>query len=310
MSNNVTGMVISPGFLSTIQDMGRRGFQAYGVPEAGVMDREAALIANLLVGNPENYPVIEVTVMGFELEVDKDILIAVSGADLNFQIDNVPMPMYETLNVKAGNRLKFSGVKKGARAYLAFAGKINIPKVMGSYSTYLRGAIGGINGNKLEKGDIFEIEPSAPSYKRLDPSLIRDYNKREIRVLLNRDEDYFSGKGIDTFLSSEYKISVQSDRMGYRMEGPEISHRKGPDIISTAIHFGAIQVPGHGQPIIMMADRQTVGGYTQIGRVISADLPYLAQMFPGEKVTFKEVSLREAQNIYRKRLKDLKEALV
>lgn len=310
MSNKVIATVINPGFLSTIQDMGRKGFQAFGVPEAGAMDREAALIANLLVSNNENAPLIEVTVMGLELEFATEAVVAVAGGDLNLQIDNIPQPMYQSLTIKAGSRLKFAGVRKGARTYLAIGGELNIPLVMESSSTYLRGEIGGMKGRKIEKGDLLEGEAKIVPQKVLDESLVRDYNKREIRVLINRDEDYFTGEGINTFLTSEYIISSQSDRMGYRMEGPEIAHRKGADIISTAINFGAIQVPGHGQPIVMMADRQTVGGYTQIGRVITSDLPYLAQMFPGEKISFKEVSLREAQNVYRDRLNLLRKALV
>ncbi len=310
MNNKSSVKVLNPGFLSTIQDLGRKGFQAYGVPEAGAMDKEAALIANLLVSNDENNPVIEITVMGLELEVLGEISVAVTGGDLNFIIDNKPQPMYQTILVQKGSRIKFSGVKKGARAYLSFAGKMNIPQVMGSFSTYLRGKFGGLEGRKLEKEDIIEIETKNVEQKNFDEKLIRDYTKREIRVLLNREEDYFTGEGINTFLTSEYLISTQSDRMGYRLEGPEIAHRHGADIISTAINFGAIQVPGHGQPIIMMADRQTVGGYTQIGRVISADLPYLAQMFPGEKISFKEISLREAQLIYKNRLNLIREALV
>lgn len=311
MDNKTIVNVINPGFLSTIQDMGRKGFQAYGVPEAGAMDKEAALIANLLVGNEESYPLIEVTVMGLELEFTGYAKVAVAGGDLNFQVNGSAAPMYETIQVESGSRIKFAGVKKGARAYLAISGvMINVPKVMESYSTYLRGEIGGIKGRKLEKGDILEFSTAQTNNKKFPEYLIKDYGNREIRVLLNREEDYFTGEGINTFLSSEYSISTQSDRMGYRLEGPEIFHRSGADIISTAINFGAIQVPGHGQPIIMMADRQTVGGYTQIGRVISTDLPLLAQVFPGEKISFKEVSLREAQELYRQRMKEIREVLV
>lgn len=310
MSEIISVKVINPGILSSIQDEGRKGFQAFGVPEAGAMDKEAILIANLLVNNEENTPVIEVTVMGLELEFSGDIILAVAGGDLDLQIDNISSPMYQTLFVKGGSRLKFAGMRHGARAYLAFAGQIKIPEVMGSYSTYMRGEIGGMKGRKLEKGDTFEIETKKVFKKILDSYVIRDYNIREIRVLLNRDEDNFTGEGINTFLTSEYLITTQSDRMGYRLEGPIISHRVSGDIISTGINFGAVQVPTHGQPIIMMADRQTVGGYAQIGRVISADLPILAQSLPGEKVTFKEISLREAQEIYRERVSRIRAALV
>ncbi len=310
MSKVVKIKVINPGFLSTIQDKGRSGFQALGVPEAGVMDRESLIIANKLVSNQEDSPVIETTAMGLEIEFLDDATIAVAGGDLSLQVDDISFPMYQTLSIRKGSILKFAGVKSGARAYLSFAGKLLVPKVMGSYSTYIRGEIGGIKGRKLEKDDFLEIETKEVPKKTFNTSIIRDLEEKKIRVILNRDEDYFTGEGINTFLTSEYTISNQSDRMGYRLSGPEISHRNGGDIISTAINFGAVQVPGHGQPIIMMADRQTVGGYAQIGRVISVDLPVLAQSFPGEKIRFKEISLREAQNIYRKRLERIRTNLV
>ena len=136
--------------------------------------------------------------------------------------------------------------------------------------------------------------------------MIRNCSSDILRVLLNRDEDYFTGQGINTFLSEEYELSAQSDRMGYRLEEPSIAHRQGADIIYSAINLRAIQVPGHGKPIIMMADRQTVGGYAQIGRVISSDLPILAQKLPGAKIRFREISLRESQQLYRNRLSELR----
>lgn len=310
MSAKTSVKVINPGFLSTIQDKGRNGYQAFGVPEAGAMDREAILIANALVGNQENTPVIEVTAMGLELELFGDLTIAVAGGDLDFQVDKISLPLYQTHLIKKGSIIKFAGVKSGLRAYLAFAGKLNIPEIMGSYSTYLRGKFGGLEGRKLEKEDVLEIETKDVPQKIFNPLALRDYSVKEIRILLNRDEDYFTGEGINTFLTSDYIISNHSDRMGYRLEGPEILHRNGADIISTAINFGAVQVPGHGQPIIMMADRQTVGGYAQIGRVITTDLPLLAQSLPGEAISFKEISLREAQEAYRERLSQIRQALV
>lgn len=312
MPDNISVKVLSPGFLSTIQDLGRSGFQAFGVPESGAMDKEAAMTANLLVSNKETAPVIEVTVMGLELEFSGDSKVAITGGDLMPTVNGLSVPMYQTLDIAAGSRLKFSALKKGARAYLAFSGELQLKKIMNSFSTYLRGSFGGFQGRKLEKNDIIFLKPreNKDEDKYLASSLIRNYQKDTLRVYLNRDEDYFTGEGINAFLTSEYHVSPQSDRMGYRLEGALISHRKGADIISTAINFGAIQVPGHGMPIIMMADRQTVGGYTQIGRVISVDLPLLAQMLPGSKVNFKEISLRESQELYRERLKEIREALI
>lgn len=309
MEKKINIKVINPGIMSTIQDLGRKGYQAYGVPEAGAMDKEAALIANLLLGNPEDAALIEVTVMGLELEFDGQVMIAVAGADLNFQINGVPAPMYQSICMQAGSRLSFKGIRQGSRAYLAIGGQVCLPKIMDSYSTYMRGQLGGYQGRKLEKGDILQVKVRECQGKNLESGLIRDYGVSEIRVLIHRDEDLFTGQGINDFLTGIYNISNSSDRMGYRLEGPLIGHRYGADIISRPINFGAVQVPGHGQPIIMLADRQTVGGYAQIATVISADLPFIAQMLPGQQLTFKEISLREAQNIYRERLQVLRKAL-
>ncbi len=309
MEKKVNIRVINPGIMSSIQDLGRKGYQAYGVPEAGAMDKEAALIANLLLGNPGGAALIEVTFMGLELEFDDSLMIAVAGADLSFQINGFPAPMYQSICMQAGSRLSFKGMRQGARAYLALGGEICLPEIMGSYSTYMRGQLGGYQGRKLEKGDLLQINGRECQGKALTDDLIRDYRVSELRVLLHRDEDNFTGQGINHFLTGSYAISNSSDRMGYRLEGPVISHRHGADIISTAINFGAIQVPGHGQPIVMLADRQTVGGYAQIATVISADLPLLAQMLPGQEVSFKELSLREAQDIYRERMLILRKTL-
>ena len=308
MKTQASLTVSHPGFFSLIQDGGRKGYQAFGVPESGAMDKEAAMIASLLAGNPKEAPVIEVTVMGLELEVHEDLTIAITGGDLGPQVDGMPVPMYQTVKIQTGSRLRFTGLRTGARAYLAFSGTMKADNVMGSYATYTRGNFGGLDGRKLEKGDSIVIEPKETTFKRFDASVLPGYGQTEIRVILFREDEAFTGEGIHTFLSEPYDISNQSDRMGYRLSGPLISHREGADMISSAITFGAIQVPGHGQPIIMMADRQTVGGYTQIGRVISADLSVLAQSLPGKTLTFKEVSLREAQNLYRQRMNQINKA--
>ena len=309
MSSSVTVRVIQPGFLSTVQDLGRTGYQAFGVPESGAMDKEAAMIANMLTGNHENSPVIEVTVMGLELEFSDSVQIAITGGNLRPVIDGRPAEMYQTITINAYSRLSFTGVQSGARAYIGFAGHLLIDPVMGSCSTYLRGNFGGYQGRKLQKDDVLQIKTKHVQEKQVSCRIIPDYQRSECRVLLFREQEAFSGKGISSFLAGEYEISNQSDRMGFRLEGPAIAHRKGPDIISAAISFGAIQIPGHGQPIIMMADRQTVGGYTQIGCVISVDLPLLAQSLPGKKISFKEVSLREAQELYRQRYQSVRNAI-
>lgn len=307
MRNRVEILVKKPGMLTTVQDKGRKGYQAFGVPEAGAMDKEAMLIANRLVGQDENNPVLEITLMGLELEFRGQVYLAVTGGNLSPKLNGVDLPMYSAVEVKNRDILKFPGIKSGARAYLAFSGKLEAEKIMGSTSTYLRGEFGGFKGRKLLQGDILNVECEECEFRELPGELIRDYSQTTIRIVLNRFENDFKGSGIRTLLENEYVLSSLCDRMGYRLEGPEIKHRKSADIISTGINFGTIQVPGHGKPIIMMADHQTVGGYTQIGRVISADLPCLAQKLPGSKIRFQEISLREAQDLQRSRLGEIRE---
>lgn len=294
--------IISGGFLTTIQDLGRFGYQETGMAVSGVMDTRAASLANILVGNDENEAVIEVTMMGPTIEFTADNMVAVTGGDLGAAIDGVPVTQYEAVLVKAGQTLKFGGMKSGARAFIAFAGGLDVPVVMGSKSTNLKSKIGGLEGRKLTAGD--EIGFASPKTwlpnmkKRKLP--VPDFSAKEhtLRVILGPQNDYFMQRGIDTFLNSTYTISNEYDRMGCRMEGNVIRHKNGGDIITDGISFGAVQVPSHGNPIVMMADHQTTGGYTKIANVISVDLPILAQCMPGHKIRFKWVTVDEAQDLY------------
>lgn len=304
------------GFLTTIQDMGRYGYQETGMAVSGVMDTHSAALANILVGNDENEAVIEVTMMGPMIEFTEDNLVAVTGGDLGAKLDGEPMARYEAVLVKAGQTLSFMGMFGGSRAYIAFAGGLDVPVVMGSRSTNLKSKVGGLEGRKLGAGD--EIGFCAPASWL--PNLggrklpLPDYSAREhtLRVVMGPQDDCFTEKGISTFLGSTYTISNEYDRMGCRMEGEIIEHKNGGDIITDGISFGAVQVPSHGNPIVMMADHQTTGGYTKIANVISVDLPTLAQCMPGFKIHFKEVSIEEAQDLYceeKKALRSLAESL-
>lgn len=294
--------IISGGFLTTIQDMGRFGYQETGMSVSGVMDTRAASLANILVGNEENEAVIEVTMMGPTIEFTEANVISVTGGDLGALLDEKPMARYEAVSVKAGQVLRFLGMKNGARAFLAFAGGLKVPSVMGSKSTNLKSKIGGMDGRKLAAGD--EIMFSAP--KTWLPNMgkrrlsIPDFSAKEhvLRVILGPQEDCFTQNGITTFLNSTYTITNEYDRMGCRMEGNVIEHKNGGDIITDGISFGAVQVPSHGNPIVMMADHQTTGGYTKIANVISVDLPILAQCMPGNRIRFCQVTVEEAQELY------------
>lgn len=298
------------GFITTIQDKGRTGYQEFGVPAAGVMDTLSFKKANILVGNDENEAVLEVTLMGPMFTFTSDNIIAVTGGNLGAKLNGKDIPMYQAVLAKKGDTVSFMGIKSGSRAYVAFAGGLDVPAVMGSKSTHLKSNLGGFKGRKLGPGD--EIGFSAPKTslpnmaKRVLPADDFSASACTLRVILGPQDDCFTEAGIKTFLSSTYTLTNEADRMGLRFEGETIEHKNGGDIITDGISFGAVQVPSHGQPIVMMADHQTTGGYTKIAGVISADLPKAAQLKPGCKVNFKAVSVEEAQDTYIKEAEELK----
>lgn len=303
--------IIKAGILTTIQDMGRYGYQETGMAVSGVMDTRSTSIANILVGNDENEGVIEVTMMGPTIEFTADNIIAVTGGDLSAKLDGTDFPRYQAVLVKAGQTLSFMAPKAGSRAYIAFAGGLDVPVVMGSKSTNLKSKIGGLDGRKLENGDEIGFTAPKTSLPNMEKRKVAvpDFSAKEheLRVVLGPQDDYFPQSSIDVFFNNEYTISNEYDRMGCRMQGPVIKHKIGGDIITDGISFGAVQVPSHGNPIVMMADHQTTGGYTKIGNVISVDLPILAQCMPGHKIRFKSVAIEVAQYWYCREKKELNE---
>ena len=291
--------VIQPGPLTTIQDLGRYGYQQYGVPPSGAMDNYAFRIGNLLVGNKESAASLEITLFGCQLRVLRDTTVAVTGADLAPTLNGNPIPIWQSIPVRRSETISFPHLKSGCRAYLAVSGGIDVPKVMSSAATYTKAKIGGLEGRALRKGDtLHTAEATYPTLgARVPPEYIPIYSDHiEIKVILGPQEDFFTEDGIRTFLQSDYTVSTQADRMGYRLEGPRIRHRETADIISDGIPLGAVQVPGDGLPIILLADRQTTGGYTKIATAISVDIPKLAQAKPGDKVRFRQVSEDEARS--------------
>jgi antagonist of KipI len=292
--------VIQPGFLSTVQDKGRHGYQQYGVPVSGAMDGYALLAANLLLGNDEGDACLEMTVVGPWLRCLSDTAVAVTGADLSPYLNGSPLPMWEAVIVRWGDIVSFGHPRCGCRGYLAIAGGIDVPRVMGSRSTYVKSGLGGVGGRPLRPGDRLHSGQAWPDVplRKLPREFIPVYQaENNLRVVLGPQEDHFTGRGIRTFLNSQYTISVQADRMGYRLEGPPIEHKAGADIVSDGIPAGAVQVPGNGVPIILLADRQTIGGYVKIATVSTADLPRLAQARPGEKLRFSEITEEEAYKV-------------
>ncbi len=308
--------VLNPGLLTTVQDQGRIGYQQFGVSVSGVMDPRSASLANILVGNDEKEAVLECTMMGPHLQFDKANCIAITGGDLMPTLDGKPIPNYTAVKVEAGQVLKFTMPKTGCRAFIAFAGGLDIPEVMGSRSTYMKAKIGGVEGRKLAKGDVIGFRAPKAELKNMNfRSMASEFVPRKeytVRVVLGPQDDYFTDAGIETFLSQVYTVTAEFDRMGCRLEGAAIQHKDGGDIISDGIAFGAIQVPSSGQPIIMLGDRQTTGGYTKIANVISADFRILAQLKQGDKVRFEKVSVKAAQDALltqRAALKTIRNAL-
>jgi len=294
--------VIQPGAFTTVQDLGRYGYQKYGVSISGAMDRFALRVANLLAGNDEGEAAVEATIIGPRLKSRGKIRVAITGADLSPEIDGKPAALWRILNVPEGSLLSFGGAKSGCRAYLAVSGGIDFPLVMGSRSIHTRSNLGG-NGRALAKGDIIDCRDPGNRIQesgtcQLPEDLVPVYGRQwKVRVVLGPQNDYFTRKGIETFLNSEYEITSQADRMGYRLRGPKIEHKNGPDILTDATPPGSIQVPGDGMPIILLADGQTTGGYSKVAAVVSVDQDLLAQARPGDKVRFQRITIMEAHRL-------------
>lgn len=304
-----TMKILTPGPLSTVQDAGRFGYMSTGFGSGGAMDDYSMRFANILVGNNPGDGVIEMTMLGISAEFTCDAVIAITGADMHPMVAGEQIPMYRAVQVRQGDRLTMGAAVSGMRCYLAVAGGFDIAPVMGSMSTNLKCGLGGFRGRKLAAGDAIPLRCSSdleflPEVS-CDPE--NDYpNTVTVRVVLGPQEDYFTEKGIDTFLGARYNVSGQSDRMGVRLEGTPIENKNGVDIISDGIAYGSVQIPASGTPIIMMADRQTTGGYAKIATVITADLPKIAQARPGTGIRFMAVTEKEAVAALKKQRNTLK----
>ena len=286
-----------------MQDKGRYGFQRYGVPVSGALDAFALRAANLLAGNDDGAAGLEMTVLGPRVRFCADTWFAIGGADLAPMLDGAPVPTWRRVAAPAGSALSFGGARDGMRAYLAVAGGIDVPKLMGSRSTYVKGEFGGLCGRPLRAGDALHTLGAPRNGEFAEVTLPPAFTPPEyghehrIRVVLGPQRGAFTDQGVETLLDSEYKVSVQSDRMGYRLDGPAVEHVSGPDIVSDGTSLGAIQVPGNGQPIILLADRGTTGGYAKIATVVSVDIGRIAQALPGDAIRFEAVSVEESHAI-------------
>ena len=294
-------MILHPGILTTVQDAGRRGHQAAGFSVSGPMDPDALYMANVLVNNPADLACLEMVFLGASLQFDRKTYIAMTGADFSPTLNSMPMPLYQAVEIKAGDVLRCGAAKNGRYGYLAVAGGIDVPVVMGSRSTNLKCAIGGFHGRKLAAGDDL---PLSVTGKFLDNFYKKHWTPTvygsavTLRVVPGPQAHLFTQAGLDTFTSGVYTLQAESDRMGARLAGPKVEAVGGVDIISDAIAFGSVQIPASGTPIIMLADRQTTGGYAKIGTVITPDLPKLAQCCPGAEVRFSFVTVEKANKLY------------
>ena len=308
--------VLKGGPLTTVQDLGRNGYQKYGVLVSGAMDSFSMRLGNILVGNPLGEGVLEMTMLGPTLALPQGLIFALTGADCSATIDGKAVPRFRPIYVKRDCQMRMGFARQGSRGYFAVAGGFDIPLVMGSKSTYLRAKMGGYQGRPLTDGDELTVGRTSEKIVAFRKAMSHNSDSRAfatvswsapggfifdtatIRVTKGLQYDWFTDESIKTFFSAGYVITMEADRMGYRLKGPALSYKEKKELVSEPVTFGAIQVPADGNPIVLMVDRQTAGGYAKIGQVVCADLPRLAQYKPEMELHFQLVTLAEAEKLY------------
>lgn len=325
--------IMGSGLLTTIQDAGRFGYRKEGIIVSGPMDAFALRIANLLVGNEEETATIETTFLGPKIYFETDHLIAICGGELAPMLNGDKVKMWRPILVPAGSLLQFQAPTRGSRAYVAVSGGFTLPKVLGSYATFLRAGIGGYQGRALQAGDALICPGPTADGKQL---LQRFYAAQSshsfhqaswtippwflpalptnptVRAVKGPEYAWFTPESQVAFWNQEFTVTTDSDRMGYRLQGEPLRLQEPREMISSAVTFGTIQVPPEGHPIALLADHQTTGGYPRMGQVITADLSTLAQVPMGQKIRFQEVTLPEAQMLYlrqEQRIQEIKQAI-
>lgn len=292
--------VLDPGPLTTVQDLGRPGHLRYGIPPSGPVDRYAFLLANRLLGNPDTAAALECTMLGPKLRMMRESVVAVTGAEMPVTVNGREVPRWTAVRVTGGDLVRVGPSRSGVRAYLAVAGGIDVPPVLGSRSTYLRGRLGGYQGRTLMRGDLLSADASQFSPAELEGRAVRPRaipvyaGDAEVRVILGPQDDRFTRDGVAAFLGGPYEPAPESDRMGVRLKGPAITHTRGHDIISDGVPLGGVQVTGEGQPIVLLVDRQSTGGYAKIATVCSVDVGRVGQIRSGQRLRFRSVSVGEA----------------
>ncbi|MFD2445657.1 biotin-dependent carboxyltransferase family protein [Bacillus sp. CGMCC 1.16607] len=307
------GVIIEkPGLLTTVQDLGRSGYQRDGIMVSGAMDTLSMRLANILVGNDDGEAVLEVTLIGPTLVFTIDTFIAITGAHISPMINQIPIQMHRPIFVKSGDKLTFGTIQSGCRSYVAFKGGIHVPKLLGSRSTHLTAKFGGLNGGPLTRNAILTIKSfdyrNVPIHKWRLSSYYQQivFNQDPIRFIKGRQYHLFKEESKRNFTTSTYILSKDANRIGYRFNGPELLLTNQQEMLTEGVTFGSVQVPANGKPIILMADRQPTGGYPKIAQIIACDLPRLAQLKPGDSVSFSEISMKQAQALAYEREKELK----
>lgn len=317
----MTLRILRPGLLTTVQDLGRHGMQHLGVVTCGAMDPVALVLANALVGNRRGEAAIEITLLGPEIEFGEDALIALCGAEFEATADGGVLPRDRPVFLKAGTKLATRRARRGTRGYLAVAGGIAVAPVLGSRSTYLPARFGGLEGRALRAGDVLPLVPgvsalSAERYERLasragsraglnsvrwsaPPQTLPDREPIVLHAMAGRHHAEFDAGSRRAFYETVWRISPDSNRMGFRLAGATLARPQGGEILSEPTCLGTVQVPANGAPIVLMADHQTTGGYPKIAEVAGADVPRLAQLAPGATLRFARCSLEQALELRR-----------
>ena len=312
--------VLRPGLLTTVQDLGRTGFQDQGVPVGGAADPVALRIANLLVGNPQDAAGLEMTLSGPRLRFARTTLIALGGAGMTADLDGVPVPLWRPVRVRAGETLDVGGARTGCRAYLACAGGIAVPPILGSRSTYLPSAFGGVDGRALRSGDRLPVGKAGAGAAavrtaieregrrngvaswRVAPSALPAYRSEpELLLIPGSHIDALDESSRAQLLTERFRVRQHSDRMGCRLEGPSLALSTPVEPTSEGVAAGTVQLPPGGSPIVLMADGGTTGGYPRIGHVATVSLPLLAQLRPGDHLRFRQTTLEDAHRLLRTR---------
>ncbi|WP_297038126.1 biotin-dependent carboxyltransferase family protein [uncultured Dialister sp.] len=322
--------IASHSLVTTIQDLGRVGYQKYGINVSGAMDPLSLRAANLLVGNEEGAGAIEMTLIGPDMTFEEDTLLALTGADLSPNIKGIPVPMYRPVAVKAGTVLSFGRPRLGVRGYMAVAGGFTVPSVMGSQSTYARAGIGGFEGRPIRAGDSVPTGEPSSKVKKYMKSLLEGksfgwpswfagnfyMNEKSLREPVRYTEglqyDHFTEKSHQLLNEGHYIVTANSDRMGYRLSGPKLGLTSPLEMISEMCALGTIQVPPEGNPIILMAEHQSCAGYPEIGQAALVDIGRIAQKGPKDTICFKKISREEAEDEFifmEKKMREIREGI-